>query len=350
MRILITGVAGHIGSRLATWILQEIGEAKIVGVDDLSCGYRENIPLGIEFYEASADDPAVVHDSGPFDYVFHLAAYAAECMSPFVRRFNYRNNLVATAGLISNLIDAQFRGRIVFTSSMAVYGNGKAPFDEADLCVPHDPYGIAKLACEEDLRVAGEQHGIGWCVIRPHNVYGPYQSLWQKYRNVIGLWMRAAMEGQPITIFGDGNQLRAFSYIDDILPCLWRAATYDAASERIINLGGSLEYSVNELAAAFTSVVGNVEVRREPARHEVKKAWATTELSERILGFRDVTPLEVGLSRMWDWSRRAWQDWPERREQEAVPGRDDVETFVGMPEKWQGELRKAAERGQQALG
>ncbi len=338
MRIFLTGAAGHVGSRLSAWIKQNQPDTEIVGVDDLSCGYAENVPRGVELIRTSAYDRAVVNDCGPFDVAIHLAAYAAECMSPFVRRFNYSNNLVQTAGLVSNLIDAGFTGRLVFTSSIAVYGDGHAPFSETDYCHPHDPYGVAKRACEEDIRIAGEQHGIDWCVLRPHNIYGPYQSLWQKYRNVIGLWMRAALEGEPITIFGDGQQRRAFTYIDDILPCLWRAATEPKASKQIINLGGSTPITINELASALQEVVGILDIRHAEARHEVKDAYCTTRRSEELLGYRDRTSLKEGLSKMWGWARYAWERYPERRRQSAVPAVDDVETFVGMPERWREEL------------
>jgi len=334
MRFLITGVAGHLGSRLAQFIIDQGGEHEIVGIDDLSCGYPQNVPNGVKLYIREADDTTVFNDFGPFDAVFHFAAYAAECMSPFVRRYNYRNNLMTTAGLISNLIDADFHGRLVFTSSIAAYGdaNGaKPPFSEPMACRPHDPYGVAKLACEQDIAIAGRQHGIDWCVVRPHNIFGPFQSIWQKHRNVIGLWMRAVLEGKPIVIFGDGEQRRAFSYIDDVIPALWKCYEWDSASERVINVGGSQPVTINELAQAFARVVGPGNIRREPARHEVRDAWCTTRLSEELLQYRDTVSLEEGIGRMWRWAQKAWAEYPERRDQ---PADFDIETSRGMPPSW----------------
>lgn len=334
MRFLITGVAGHLGSRLAQYIIDQGGENEVIGIDDLSCGYPQNVPKGVALRIREADDTGVFQDYGPFDGVFHFAAYAAECMSPFVRRYNYRNNLMTTAGLISNLIEHDFRGRLVFTSSIAAYGdaNGtRPPFSEEMHCRPHDPYGVAKLAAEQDIAIAGRQHGLDWCVVRPHNIFGPYQSIWQKHRNVIGLWMRAVLEGKPITIFGDGEQRRAFSYIDDVTPALWKCYEWDSASERTINVGGSQPVTINELAQAFTSVVGPVKVRHEPSRHEVRDAWCTTRLSEDLLQYRDTVPLERGIAEMWKWAQKAWVEFPERRDQ---PSDFDIETRRGMPPSW----------------
>ncbi len=334
MRFLITGVAGHLGSRLAQFIINQGGEHEVIGIDDLSCGYSQNVPKGVQLYIREADDTTVFQDFGPFDSVFHFAAYAAECMSPFVRRYNYRNNLVTTAGLVSNLIDAEFRGRLIFTSSIAAYGDAfgaQPPFSEAMRCRPHDPYGVAKLAAEQDIAIAGEQHGIDWCVVRPHNVFGPFQSIWQRHRNVIGLWMRAVLENRPITIFGDGEQKRAFSFIDDVVLALWRCSEWDNASQRTINVGGAKEITINELADAFQRVVGEVRVQREPSRHEVRNAWCTTRLSEDLLQYADTVPLERGISEMWEWAKRAWIEFPERRNQSPD---FDLETTLGMPRAW----------------
>lgn len=334
MRFLITGVAGHLGSRLAQFILDQGAENQVIGVDDLSCGYAENVPDGAQLIIRDAGDDRLIAEFGPFDAVFHFAAYAAECMSPFVRRYNYRNNLVTTAGLVSNLIDSGFDGRLIFTSSIAAYGDAcgsKPPFEEHMRCRPHDPYGVAKLACEQDIQVAGWQHGLDWCIVRPHNIFGPHQSIWQRHRNVIGLWMRSALEGRPITIFGDGEQRRAFSYIDDVIPALWKCYEWDQAGDRIINVGGAVEVSINALAEAFRKVVGMCRIHREPARHEIKNAWCTTKLSEEILQYRDTVTLERGIAEMWEWSQKAWKDYPERREAEPM---FNVETFKGMPPAW----------------
>jgi len=329
-RILITGVAGHIGSQLAAEFVR-LG-CEVYGIDDLSCGYLENVPDEITFYTQNADCFCLLNQQ--FDVVYHLAAYAAECMSPFVRRFNYYNNLINTTGIVSDMCAVESNARLVFASSIAAYGDASGwdpPFDEDMDCTPHDPYGIAKHACELDIQVAGEQHGLDWCIVRPHNVFGPYQSIWQRYRNVLGLWMRAALEGQPITVFGDGEQRRAFSYIDDTVAALVEAGTRPEASGQIINVGGKRDYSINELVNVFKVVVGDIPVRREPPRHEIKHAWCTTEKSEKLLGYRDSVQLEDGVGRMWEWARKAWDAYPERRKE----GKLLIECRKGLPQSWE---------------
>ena len=169
--VLITGVAGLIGSRVAKWILTNKPNYQVIGIDNLSGGYEDHIDNKVIFYKAdlSTDDLNRIFSLHEVDYVYHFAAYAAEGLSPFIRKFNYTNNIVATANVINACITHKVK-RLVFTSSMAVYGNGNPPFDEDDQPKPIDPYGIAKFACEMDIQVAGEQHGLDWCIIRPHNV------------------------------------------------------------------------------------------------------------------------------------------------------------------------------------
>ena len=159
----------------------------------------------IFYNEDIANDISFIFEKHKPDYVFHMAAYAAEGLSPFIRKYNYTNNLLATAEIVNNCIKYNTK-RLVFTSTLAVYGNGKVPFDESALLMPIDPYGVAKYGCEMDIQIAGEQHGLDWCIIRPHNVYGIKQNIWDKYRNLLGIWMYQNLNDQPLTIFGDGEQ------------------------------------------------------------------------------------------------------------------------------------------------
>ena len=231
MNILITGVAGLLGSRLADWIVENIPDAYVVGMDDLSGGYKENVNKKVHFWQMDLIHHPIENcfENHRFDYVFHFAAYAAEGLSPFIRSYNYQSNIVATSRIVNNCIKYGVK-RLVFTSSAAVYGDKNSVLDENDQPDPIDPYGIAKYACEMDIRVAGEQHGLDWCIIRPHNVYGAKQNIWDKYRNVLGIWMVQHMLGEPMTIYGDGMQMRAFSYIDDSLEPLWNSAVLPGAS------------------------------------------------------------------------------------------------------------------------
>lgn len=302
--ILITGVAGLIGSRMATWVLDNISEARVVGVDDLSGGYTENVDPRVEFHKmdcVSDEFTALVESIKP-KFVYHFAAYAAEGLSPFIRKHNYQNNLMSTANVVNACINNNV-SRLVFTSSMAVYGDSTPPFDETMIRNPIDPYGVAKSSCERDIEIAGEQHGLDWCIIRPHNVYGRNQNIWDKYRNVLGIWMYRYINGNSLTIYGNGEQKRAFSYIDDCLEPFWRAAVLPEASKQIINLGGTKEYSINEAADALISVMGGGDKEYLEGRHEVKYAWSTWQKSVDILGYKDTISLEEGLDLMWNWAK-----------------------------------------------
>jgi UDP-glucose 4-epimerase len=317
MRVLITGVAGLLGSRLADWIIENQPSIEVFGMDDLSGGYIENIHPHVNFLKLNlvTDDIESYFQQHKFDYVFHFAAYAAEGLSPFIRQFNYENNLVSTSRIVNQCIKHNVK-RLVFTSTLAVYGHGYGGiFDEDQIPKPIDPYGVAKYGCEMDIQIAGEQHGLDWCIIRPHNVYGIKQNIWDKYRNVLGIWMYQYMNGEPMTIFGDGEQKRAFSYIDDILEPLWNAAVKPQASKQIINLGGIEEWSINDANKVLMEVITNGEVVYKENRHEVKNSIPTYKKSADILGFKHQTSLKDGLSMMWEWAlkqpMRERFEWPE---------------------------------------
>lgn len=173
--ILITGNAGLLGANLANWILENHPEYEVVGIDNLFGGYVENVDDRVVFYkrELSFDSLTDIFDKHEFEYVFHLAAYAAEGLSPFMRKFNYSNNVLSTVNIINECIKHKVK-RLIYTSSMSVYGWGLERgrvFCEDDRPEPIDPYAISKYACEMDIKVAGEQHGLDWCIIRPHNCY-----------------------------------------------------------------------------------------------------------------------------------------------------------------------------------
>ena len=308
MNILITGVAGLLGSRLADWIIENHPEHKVIGIDDLSGGYAENINSKVIFHNINLAKETTQLDQifnyyKP-DYVFHFAAYAAEGLSPFIRTYNYDNNLRATASIINECIRYNIK-RLVFTSTLAVYGHGEGGlFDEKQIPKPIDPYGVAKFACEMDIQIAGEQHGLDWCIIRPHNVYGIKQNIWDKYRNVLGIWMFQYMNGEPMTIFGDGNQTRAFSYIDDNLEPLFKSAILPEASKQIINLGGIEEISINDACSTLQEVIGGGDIVYKEARHEVKHSIPTWQKSVDILGYEYKTNLKTGLTEMWNWAQQ----------------------------------------------
>ena len=318
--VFITGVAGLIGARFAQWMLDHT-DYEVVGLDNMTGGYDENLPGFISggeeyrfsdsrfvFYKGDCEDVELVgrifrtHEP---EYVFHFAAYAAEGLSPFIRMFNYRNNMLSTANIINNCITYGVK-RLVYTSSMSVYGEGihGVRFDEDLKPAPEDPYAISKYACEMDIQCAGQLHGLDWCIIRPHNVYGVGQNIWDRYRNVLGIWMYQKLVGEPITIYGDGKQTRAFSYIDDCLPCFWNAAIYEKASKQIVNLGGIIPFSIKDACEIELKVIGDHPVVHKETRYEVKHAIPSYQKSIDVLDYRETTSLKEGLAEMWAWAQK----------------------------------------------
>jgi UDP-glucose 4-epimerase len=304
MKILITGCAGMIGSNLSHWFI-EVTDFEIIGVDNLSGGWWANMPVDKRFTFVKMDVghsflDTVFLENKP-DVVYHAAAYAAENLSPFIRKFNYTNNLVATANVVNCCIKHEVK-RLVFFSSIAVYGHGKPPYKETDIPTPNDPYGIAKYACELDIKVAGEQHGLDWCIVRPFNVYGRRQNIKDKYRNVLGIFINQYLSGKPLTIFGDGSQVRCFTNVNDILHPLFNAGVIQQHSKKTYNLGSETPYTVKEAADMLIDVMGGGTIQYMDARHEVHTAMADSKLAQRCLSFySDKKPFKEGLKEMYEW-------------------------------------------------
>lgn len=318
MKVLITGVAGLLGSRLADWIIENT-DNEVIGIDDLSGGYINNVNSKVKFYNFNLLDYKKVDsvfEESNIDIVYHFAAYAAEGLSPFIRRYNYENNLLASVNLINSSIKNGV-DRFVFASSMSVYGNKYSPpFSEDLQQAPIDPYGVAKFSVEQDLKIAYEQHGLKYTIIRPHNFYGINQNIWDKYRNVLGIWMYQILNNQQPTIFGDGEQTRAFSYVDDSIIPFWNASQRDECIGEIINLGGIKESSINEACNTLIKVTGtDLKPLYLEQRHETKHAYSTWDKSVELLGFQHNIDLEEGLTRMWEWAKeqpnRERFVWPE---------------------------------------
>jgi UDP-glucose 4-epimerase len=305
MRVLVTGGAGFIGSHVADLLLAD-GHAVVI-LDDLSGGAERNLPETATFVHGSVVDDALVtrlFAAHRFDIVYHLAAYAAEGLSPFIRRFNYTNNLIGTVNLINAAVMHGTR-RFVFTSSIAVYGPGQTPMAESLIPRPVDPYGIAKFAAEMDLAAAFEQFGLEYAILRPHNVYGERQHIADPYRNVVGIFMRCALTDRPMPVFGDGSQSRAFSYINDVAPAIVRAGFEPGARNEIFNVGADTPVTVRDLATEIARLF-NVPCRIEtlPARHEVAHAFSSHDKARRVFGLPPATPLSDGLARMATWVRQ----------------------------------------------
>jgi UDP-glucose 4-epimerase len=328
-RVLVTGAAGFIGSHVCRHLLS--GGSVPVGLDDLSGGFEDHIPQGVRFIKGSITDSALIDrlfEEHQFEYVFHLAAYAAEGLSHFIKRFNYTNNLLGSVNLINAAVNAGTVKCFVFTSSIAVYGRNQLPMTEEAVPQPEDPYGIAKYAVELDLREAHEIFGLNYVIFRPHNVYGENQNLGDRYRNVIGIFMNQIMQGQPMTIFGDGSQTRAFSYIDDVAPAIAASITRPACYNQVFNIGADQVYSVSQLAEVVAQAMGvTPQIKQLKARNEVVHAYSAHEKARQFFGdlIQNVS-LERGVSRMAAWAKKTGA-----REGKLF---EDIEVFKNLPPSW----------------
>ena len=328
-RVLVTGGAGFIGSHVADGLLARGHEVFVL--DDLSGGFRENVPAGATFVEANIADADAVErlfTRDRFTHVYHLAAYAAEGLSHFIKHFNYTNNVIGSV----NLLNASIRSGVelfVFTSSIAVYGTGaELPLTEAAAPHPEDSYGIAKYAIELELEACRTMFGLDYVIFRPHNVFGPRQNIGDRYRNVIGIFMNQILQGQPMTIYGDGTQTRAFSAIADVAPVMAEAIDLAAARNQVFNIGADTPYSLNDLTEAVAVAMGVTPhvVHLDP-RIEVQHAHSSHDKIRRVFGTRPQTSLQDGLQEMAAWVRAHGA-----RESKPFTG---IEIVKNLPTVWQ---------------
>jgi len=310
MKTLITGGAGFMGAHILDILLADGHDRSIVVLDDLSGGFLENVDIRnidkrCRFVEGSIYNHDLVNrlfEKNEFEYVFHCAAYAAEGLSHFIRRFNYENNLIGSI----NLINASVRHKVkcfVFLSSIAVYGETHGYITENTPPRPEDPYGISKYAVEMDLMAANNMFGLNYIIFRPHNVYGELQNIGDPYRNVIGIFMNQCLQDKPLTIFGDGQQSRQFTYIRDICPYIARSAYYPKVYNQTFNCGTrDKHYTVAEIAQLVCQAMGKpLHTLYLPERNEVKHAWADHLKFEEAFGTVPITPIETGLTNMANW-------------------------------------------------
>jgi len=302
----------------------------VTAVDDLSGGFLRNVPVGARFIQGDLRDHHLVDSlfaEERIDYIYHLAAYAAEGLSHFIRRYNYETNLVASI----NLINAAVRHDVscfVFTSSIAVYGAGQSPLREDMRPCPEDPYGVSKYAIELDLEAAHRMFGLNYVVFRPHNVYGERQNLADRFRNVIGIFMNQVMRDEPMTIFGDGTQTRAFSHVDDVAPIIARSVYVPSAMSQVFNVGADTPYTVLELAGVVARIF-NVEPRvvHLPPRKEVLHAWSDHSKVADCFGAHANLDLVTGIGRMARWAQAVGPTEPVRF--------GEIEISKNLPPSWQ---------------
>jgi UDP-glucose 4-epimerase len=327
-RALVAGAAGFLGSHVADACLA-LG-MEVVATDDLSGGFIENVPADAKWIEGDlrdADFTRSLWEEGPFDYVYHLGAYAAEGLSHFIRAYNYRNNLEASVNLINQAILGEAK-RFVFTSSIAVYGAGQVPMTEDQTPEPEDPYGISKYAVELDLAAAHRMFGLDYTVFRPHNVYGERQNIADPYRNVIGIFMNNLLQGKSMPVFGDGLQTRAFSHIADVAPIIARSPLVDGARNEVFNVGADKAYTILELAKTIAEALGvEADIVHLDPRNEVVHAFSDHSKVQRVFGLGEPVSLDDGIARMSQWVQERGP-----REQLEFPG--DIEVMLNLPPSW----------------
>jgi len=308
MKILVTGAAGFIGSHLFDCLIKD--GHQVLGIDNYSIGNYKH--TDIKKLDLLTDKIKVAKLISRFKpkLIYHLAAWAHEGLSNFSPIRIIENNIDAYLGVLIPAINNKVN-KIILVSSLSVYGNQKAPFNEKMLKKPVDIYGVSKAAMEEITEILSKVHRFEYVIVRLHNVYGPRQNLADPYRNVVGIFINCLLRNKPFYIYGDGRQKRAFSYIDDILPSLVKTG-FKKISGEIFNLGSTTTYSINDLSATvrrhFPSAPEPIYLPTRP--QEVDNVYSNNRKAKKILGFTDKTTLEEGIKKMITWAKKTGPQRP----------------------------------------
>ena len=301
MKIFISGIAGFLGSHLADAFIRD--GHHVVGCDSLIGGELDNVPVEAEFYQYDCCfRNSMLKITKGCDLVYHTAATAYEGLSVFSPHLITQNIVTGSVALFSAAIENKVK-RIIYCSSMARYGTNKIPFKESLVPSPQDPYGIAKVAAESILKNLCEVHGIEYVIAVPHNIIGPRQKYDDPYRNVASIMINLMLQNRQPYIYGDGNQKRCFSYIDDDLYCLKEMATSGKVIGQIINIGPDEEFiTINKLAEKIANQLKfNLNPRYIKGRpQEVIEATCSADKARKLLNYKTSTTLDDGLQKMID--------------------------------------------------
>ena len=306
MHIFITGIAGFLGSNLAEYYLKK--NFKVSGCDNLVGGNLENINLKkINFFNANCEDFETMKKIiKEVDVVCHAAAYAHEGLSTFSPVLLSNNNVTGSVSVFTASIVNKVK-RIVFCSSMARYGNIKIPFKENDELKPVDPYGVSKIAAENILKILSDTHGIEYNIAVPHNIIGPKQKYDDPYRNVVSIMINLILQNRSPIIYGDGNQKRTFSDIDDCLYCLDKLLLDPNITSQVVNIGPDEEFiSINEVYALIANKMKfNIQPTYLPDRpNEVKEATCSADRARSILAYKTTVSLSDSLDKIINYIKK----------------------------------------------
>ena len=300
MHIFITGIAGFLGSNLAEYYLKK--NFKVSCWDNLIGGNLENIDISkINFFKANCEDFEMMKKiTKDVDILCHAAAYAHEGLSSFSPVLIASNNVTGSVSVFTAAIVNKVK-RIVYCSSMARYGNIKIPFKEDDELKPVDPYWVSKVAAENILKILSNTHNFEYNIAVPHNIIGPKQKYDDPYRNVVSIMINLMLQKKRPIIYGDGNQKRTFSDIDDCIYCLDKLLTDPNIVSQVVNIGPDEEYtSINELYRLLSNKLKfNLEPRYyEDRPNEVKEATCSADKARKILGYKTKVSLDDSLNKI----------------------------------------------------
>ena len=301
-KILVTGVAGFLGSHLSEKLV-ELGHS-VIGLDNMIGGYEDNVPDKIEFHNVDCCDFEKIKIlMKNVEVVYHCAATAHEGLSVFSPYEITKNNYLASVSIFSAAVNAKVK-RIIFCSSMARYGDQVTPFTEKMNPKPVDPYAISKVASEEVLKNLCELNGIEWVIAIPHNIIGPRQKYDDPFRNVVSIMINRMLQGKAPIIYGDGNQTRCFSYIDDCLSCLIPMLDQKNLNKETINIGPDDEFvTINKIAEICSNITGvNLNpIYKKDRPKEVKHATCSADKARALLKYETKVTLNEGIKKTFDY-------------------------------------------------